>query len=77
MRNLQFYSLFSTFFAFQTPVQLIVILSLGHKPKIMATEHGNDCVGNYAKAEFVKYEEKSLNACKYNGAQSGAARNAA
>ena len=30
-----------------------------------------------AKAEFVKYEEKSLNAYKYNGAQSGAARSAA
>ena len=30
-----------------------------------------------AKAEFVKYEEKSLNACKFNGAQSGAARSAA
>ena len=30
-----------------------------------------------AKAEFVKYEDKSLNACKYNGAPSVAARSAA
>ena len=30
-----------------------------------------------AKTEFVKYEEKSLNVCKCNGVQSGAARSAA
>ena len=42
------YSHFLTFLHFRRTVQIIVILTLEHKPQIMATSHEKARVGNYA-----------------------------